>query len=186
MPVFPFVKTEHEFWTELAKPWSGVQYEVLTLKGYLSEVGDVTSAVNIGLGFLLLMMLVIVFVGIANTYSVIVHDRTRELGTMRALGMQQGGMGRLILVETLLLGLVGIGAGSLIGFSALAVIGSLPAPGVPGFGIFLLHGRLGWEVSPLLFSVEAVLIIAAVAAGGMIPARRASRLAPADALRVVA
>jgi putative ABC transport system permease protein len=184
VPMFAPVATQPELWTRLGERWAGVKYAVLTLNGYLAEIEDLISAVDLGLYLLLILMLAIIVLGIGNAYRVIVHERTREFGTMRALGMPLAGISRLIVLETLLLSVIGISAGSLIGFSILQVIGSVPAPRIPGFDIFLQKGRLGWHLAPLIFPLDALSVIVAVLIGGLMPARRASSVMPAKALRL--
>jgi len=184
VPMFAPVATQRDLWTRLGERWMGVKYAVLTLNGYLAEIEDLISAVDLGLYLLLVLMLAIIVLGIGNAYRVIVHERTREFGTMRALGMPPAGISRLIVLETLLLSVIGISAGSLIGFSILQVIGSVPAPKIAGFDIFLQKGRLGWHLAPLIFPLDAISVIVAVLIGGLIPARRASSVTPAKALRM--
>ncbi len=184
VPMFAPVATQQELWTRLGERWTGVKYAVLPLNGYLAEIEDLISAVDLGLYLLLVMMLAIIVFGIGNAYRVIVHERTREFGTMRALGMPRIGISRLIVFETLFLSVIGIAAGSVIGFFLLHVIGSVPAPRVPGFDIFLQKGRLGWHLAPLIFPLDALSVIVAVMIGGLIPARRATSVTPARALRM--
>lgn len=184
VPLFAPVATQQELWTRLGERWTGVKYAVLNLDGYLAEIKDLISAVDLGLYLLLVMMLAIIVLGIGNAYRVIVHERTREFGTMRALGMPRAGISRLIVCETLFLSVIGIAAGSVIGFSLLYMLGSVPAPRVPGFDIFLQKGRLGWHLKPIIFPLDALSVIVAVMIGGLIPARRASSVTPARALRL--
>ena len=183
LPMFEPVRTQPELWVRLGESWTGVKYAVLTLDGYLSEIKDVTSAVDAGLFLLLTLMLAIITLGIGNTYRVMVHERVREFGTMRALGMQRERVLRLILTEAFLLGVLCVVAGTLIGLVLLQAIGSIRITRIPGFDIFLTKGRLGWHFSPLVYTVDAVLAVAAVLLGGLIPARRAAAVEPARALR---
>ena len=184
VPLFGPVKTQQDLWVKLGERWSGVKYAVLTLEGYLSDVRDLTSAVDLGRDLLLAMMAAVIILGISNTYRVMVHDRTREFGTLRAIGVQRGGVLRLIIAETLLLSLLSIAVGSALGFSLLQALGSISYPRIPGFDIFLSRGRLGWHIPPAVFLLDAVLLICAALLGGLIPAQRASRVEPARALRL--
>jgi len=183
LPMFAPVSTQQELWVRLGERWTGVKYAVLTLNGYLSEIKDLTSAMDAGLYLLLLLMLVIITLGIGNTYRVMVHERVREFGTMRAIGMQREGVSRLILAEALLLGVLCIAVGTIIGFALLYIAGNLRITRIPGFDIFLRKGRLGWHFSPVAYVADAVLILGAVLLGGLIPAHRASSVEPARALR---
>lgn len=183
LQIFPPLRSQQELWVRLGEDWSGVKYAVLTLDGYLAEIRDLTSALDAGLVLLLAMMLAVIALGIGNTYRVMVHERVREFGTLRAIGMQRSRVSRLILAEALILGVVCVAAGSLAGLSLLYATGSVRFVQVPGFDIFLQKGRLGWHFSLGVFVVNAVAVLAAVLLGGWIPARRASAVEPARALR---
>ena len=148
LPMFAPVETQQDLWLRLGENWTGVKYAVLTLNGYLSEIKDLTSAIDAGLFLLLALMLAIITLGIGNTYRVMVHERVREFGTMRALGMQREGVSRLILTEALLLGVLCVIAGTLVGVALLDAIGNIQITRIPGFDIFLNKGRLGWHFLP--------------------------------------
>ena len=74
--------------------------------------------------FFWLLMLAIITLGIGNTYRVMVHERVREFGTMRALGMQREGVLRLILTEALLLGVLCDYCRNLVGVALLYAAGA--------------------------------------------------------------
>ena len=183
LPMFKTVRTQQELWVRLGERWTGVKYAVLTLDGYLSDIHDVISAVDVGLVLILVMMLAVVTLGIGNTYRVMVHERVREIGTLRAVGMQKAAVFRLILAEAFLLGVVCVACGSLAGFLLLEAAGRIQITGIPGFDIFLRKGCIGWRLSPREYVLAAALVIAAVLLGGFIPARKAASVVPARALR---
>ena len=113
------------------------------------------------------------YIGVVNTMSMSVSERTREIGILKAVGWSRFKVLRMILSESLLLSLVGFVIGSLLGVGAVWAITSLPS--VKGF------------ISPS-FSGDSFLIGLAVALllgflGGAFPAYRAFRLSPAEALR---
>jgi putative ABC transport system permease protein len=183
LPMFAPVETQQDLWVRLGESWTGVKYAVLTLDGYLSDIKDLTSAIDAGLYLLLVLMLVIITLGTGNTYRVMIHERVREFGTMRALGMQREAVSRLVITEALLLGTLCIVMGTVMGFALLVAAGSIRITGIPGFDIFLRKGALGWHLSPITYVVDALFVVFAVLAGGLIPARRASSVEPARALR---
>jgi putative ABC transport system permease protein len=185
VPMFGPVETQQDLWVKLGEQWTGVKYAVLTLGGYLSDLKDLTAAVDLGLYLLLGLMLVIITIGISTTFRVMVHERTGEFGTMRALGMKRSGVLGLIMAETILLGILCVVLGSMLGFPLLVLVGSVPAPRIPGFDIFLRRGVIGWHLSPVIFPLDALSAVAAILVGGIIPARRASRIEPAHAQRAL-
>ncbi len=74
---------------------------------------------------LLFILLVIVVIGIMNTLAIAIRERTREIGTLRAIGMQRRAVLRLFLLESALLGLAGVVGGALVGVG-LSPGGSTP------------------------------------------------------------
>ena len=108
-------------------------------------------------------------VGLMNRMLVSVKERTREIGTRRALGAKARAIARQFLGEALLIGLLGSAAGILLGL----LLGNLVALALDG----------GFSI-PWGWIAAAVLLASAVSlASGLLPARRAARLDPIEALR---
>src|SRR6266540_4701176 len=139
-----------------------------------------------GLGFFRTALLVFagiaLFVGtfiIFNTFSIIVAQRTRELGLLRALGASGGQVTRSVLAEAVIVGLlasgVGLGLGVLI---AIGLTGLLKA-----FGIALPSSGLQFLPRTIWVSLAIGTIVTLVAA--VSPALRASRIPPIAAMRDV-
>jgi ABC-type antimicrobial peptide transport system permease subunit len=111
--------------------------------------------------------------GMMNAMAMSVMERTREIGTLRALGWSRGRVVRMIMGESLVLsvlgGLVGIALG--VGMTELAAA-------TPGIGAFL-EGIY----SPGIFIQGMVTALLLGVLGGAYPARRAANLLPVEALR---
>ena len=125
--------------------------------------------------FMLLMLL-----GVANTMLMSVLERTREVGTMMAVGLTRGGVRTLFLLEALMLGALG-GAGGL----ALSVLITL---GLARRGIHFTppSATMAVDVVPFLTLKFTVLVALVAMLGAVVfalyPAIRASRLRPVEAL----
>ncbi|MET9653157.1 FtsX-like permease family protein [Streptomyces sp. NPDC006460] len=128
------------------------------------------------LGFAGIAFLVGIFL-IVNTFSMLVAQRTREIGLMRAIGSSRRQVNRSVLVEALLLGVVGSVAGVAAGVG-LAV------------GLMELMSSMGMELSTqdltVAWTTPAVglglgVVVTVVAA--YVPARRAGKVSPMAALR---
>jgi putative ABC transport system permease protein len=121
-------------------------------------------------------------VGLANIMLATVMDRTREIGVLKALGSPRRVILGQFLTEGLLIVAVGGVLGILVGAAATYMLGSMPLLGaiLEGAGD---RGNLEMHVSAasILVSVGVLLVVGLVA--GMIPAIRASRLDPIEALR---
>ncbi|WP_030546456.1 ABC transporter permease [Streptomyces exfoliatus] len=128
------------------------------------------------LGFAGLAFLVGIFL-IVNTFSMLVAQRTREIGLMRAIGSSRKQVNRSVLVEAVLLGVVGSIAGVAAGVG-LAV------------GLMELMSSMGMELSTRDLTVKWTTPVVGLALGvvvtvlaAYIPARRAGKVSPMAALR---
>lgn len=129
-------------------------------------------------GFALIALLAAGF-GIVNTLLMSVQERTREIGLMKAMGMSERKIFTLFSVEAVLIGfwgsVVGILGSMAVGFSINSVLSEGILKDLPGLNLF------AYPPSVVLFTM--VLIMAVAFAAGALPARRASKLDPIDALR---
>ena len=93
--------------------WSGQRYSlqaVTEMVGVLDQFVGVVDAISL---VVLLLLFLIIIVGVANTFRMIMYDRVKEIGSMRAMGMQRGGVRAIFLLEGFFLALVGAIAGIL-------------------------------------------------------------------------
>lgn len=133
-------------------------------------------------GFLQLIVMVIVFLGIANTMTMSVMERTQEIGTIRALGTRKKGVVALILLEGTLLGALGGVIGILLGVvsATLVTAGQFMMPPPPGSSIgFPIIIR----IVPSVLAVGFLLAAGAALLSSIYPALKAARLKIVDALR---
>ncbi|HET7294769.1 MAG TPA: FtsX-like permease family protein [Vicinamibacteria bacterium] len=125
-------------------------------------------------------------VGIVNAMLMSVHERTREIGTIRALGLRRAGVVRLFLLEGFALGSVAAGLGILVGGAVVVYLG---ARGIVMNTITLAWMAGGDRLIPVLEpgsvarAALAIVLLSTLAA--VYPARVASRLEPREALQHV-
>ncbi|MEJ5284906.1 MAG: FtsX-like permease family protein [Brevinematales bacterium] len=128
-------------------------------------------------------LFLIVMVGLANTLRITIRERTREIGTMRAIGAQRKDIKRLFLAEVFLLILISGLIGIIFGVIITKLLGLIPFKNAGIFEMFLVKRRLnlvidwGWNIFSLVF----VIIIGLITA--YFPSKRAAKLHPAVALR---
>ena len=137
-----------------------------------------------GLGYLrtafLVFAYVALFVGafiIFNTFAIIVAQRTRELALFRALGASGGQVMLTVVVEALIVGIVASAVGVVVGIGIAIVLKGL----LSSLGIDLPSSGTVIQPRTVIVSIVIGTIVTVVAA--LVPARRAARIAPIEALR---
>jgi putative ABC transport system permease protein len=124
---------------------------------------------------LVALVFVVAALGVVNTLTMNVLEQTRELGALRAIGMRRGQVARTVLAQALGLGLVSLAPGTAagLGLAYLMHVSTYPIMGqvVP------------FRLDPVLAAGCFVVALAVAAAAGYVPARRAARLRPVEALQ---
>ena len=122
-----------------------------------------TSAVALLMGFF----------GIMNTMIMSVHERTREIGILRAIGWRRHRVMRMILLESMLLSICGAVVGSAGAFILVRLLTRVPA----------VSGLISGRIHPVfvLYGLSIALVVGFI--GGLLPAYRASKMLPTVALR---
>ncbi|MEU6125946.1 FtsX-like permease family protein [Streptomyces sp. NPDC047123] len=141
-----------------------------------SELGGFLDVIKyVMLGFAGVAVLVGIFL-IVNTFSMLIAQRTRELGLLRALGADRRQVRRSVLVEALLLGLVGSTLGLAAGIGL--ALGLIQLMGLLGMNLKSTEMVLGWATPVASYVVGVgVTFVAAY-----LPARRAAHVSPMAAL----
>ena len=133
-------------------------------------------------GVLRLIILLMVLLSVANSVNMTLFERTREFGTLLALGDRPGRVFALIITESLLLGLFGAALGMTLGGVAAWAISAIgiPMPPPPNANIgYTAYIRL----FPLDVASAGAVGFVATCLAAVLPARRVSRMNVVDALR---
>jgi putative ABC transport system permease protein len=168
---------EHNFNTQDTRA-----VEIIEWSKFLSLITNLSTGLKILLTIIGTFTLSIGAVGVINIMLVSVTERTREIGVLKALGARRVHILTQILIEGLVLTLSGGFAGFVLAWVAVKVVGSLPFLGA------LFEDTSGRGDIHLLISFSAVMIASSILVlvgliAGMIPAWRASRLDPVQAIR---
>lgn len=154
-----------------------MDFSVTASKSMAESVTEMTSSMTLFLGAIAAVSLIVGAVGIANTMFTSVLEKTKEIGTMKAIGAKNRDILMIFVFNSAMVGFVGGIFGVMLG----AFISAL----FPILGMTMMRsgGDTGISLSPHLMLFGLVLAVVIGIVSGAVPAYRASRLKPVDALR---
>ncbi|HCE48850.1 MAG: hypothetical protein UX17_C0023G0004 [Parcubacteria group bacterium GW2011_GWC2_45_7] len=162
---------------QLSKQDTVRDFSVLTPEKANRLVGNVLSVIQIVLIVIALISLVVGAVGIMNTMYTSVLERVKQIGIMKAVGASREDILSLFLIESGMIGLVGGILGVILGIAAAFAAGIIASRfGVRGLFSFASLDFLGFFVILIITFMTGVL-------SGILPARQAASMEPAEALR---
>ena len=186
MDVMPYVGAPiYSSWgTIVTQSWQGQRVVLNTWTDQLRDLAwRVTAAQGIS-ALLALILVVVIGIGIMNSMLVTVQQRTREIGTLRALGMSRLKVVGMFVAEGTLLGAVSAGTGATLGAGAAKLLDSLAlSVDSPAFRDIYFSDVLGFSVSFDLAACVALLFVVVAAVSSIWPALRAAGQRPAVAIR---
>ena len=156
---------------------SDQDFTVSTTASMASAVTSMVTSMSLFLGAIAAVSLLVGAVGIANTMFTSVLEKTKEIGTMKAIGAKNKDILMIFLFNSAMVGFVG----GIFG----VILGTLLSALFPMIGVTMMRGGSGSSMSlspSLMFSGLALAVIIGVISG-VVPAYRASKLKPVDALR---
>jgi len=163
------------------EPWEGTKFSVMTLNELMEPVVAAMGILDaIALGVFLILLL-ITGVGILNTFRMIVIERTREIGTMRAFGMQRRTVRSIFLWEAAIISLAGAAVGLALAGVIAAIVSRMSFTS-PGLEFFLEAGQITFAVTPASVISNLTIVLAISLLAALLPANAAAKLPPAKAL----
>lgn len=144
----------------------------VTQSGEMANQAQMVQYIQVFAIIIALLALLVGGVGMTNTVMMSTIERTREIGTLRAIGWRRRRVMALIFGESLLLGLIGGGLGCALGAGMVTLLGATSAV-----------GYLQGTVTASLIAWGVITAIGLGAIGGLYPAWRASKMLPIEALQ---
>jgi lipoprotein-releasing system permease protein len=136
---------------------------------------------KLGMGIILLLIVVVAAFNIVSTLTMVVTDKTREIGILKAMGMTGRAIRRIFLVQGLVIGLVGTGMGLLLGLGASLALDRYKLISLDPSVYFIDHLPVALEAADVVLIVLASVAIATLAT--LYPASQAAKLFPVEAIR---
>jgi len=159
----------------------GFPYRTVTWEAQNSSLFRALKLEKAGMGLILMLIITVAALNIVSTLTMVVRDKTREVGILKAMGLKSGSVLRIFLVQGLVIGVVGTGLGLLLG-------------GAVGIGLDRYHlialdptiyfiDHLPVRMQALDVALISLLGVAVASLATVYPALQASRLYPLEAIR---
>ena len=181
----------HAVVERLRDQWSDEE-EALEVLSWDEAVPEFQALIDLDQGFTILYLMVIIVIvvlGITNTFMMAVMERIREIGLLNALGMEPRRIGAMLMYETIFLAILGMGAGLMMGLGVHSYVANqgidmsamfdeeIEMSGIAMDMVIYSHIEVGWWV------VGSLVVFVSICLSALYPAYRASQKAPAEAMR---
>jgi ABC-type lipoprotein release transport system permease subunit len=164
--------------------YKGIMVQVQSMYETASAILSVQMAINLITVIAGSILFMIILIGMINTLRMTIRERTREIGTVRAIGMQRRDVRRMFVYETGLLALFASIVGTVLAFLLMAGLSTLTfEAGDNPIGMLLVDRHLYFAPTVLAVVLIDVLIVGIAMVTAFFPARRAADLKAAVALR---
>jgi lipoprotein-releasing system permease protein len=136
---------------------------------------------KLGMSVILLLIVLVAAFNIVSTLTMVVTDKTREIGILKAMGLPARSVRRIFFLQGLVIGLVGTLGGTLLGLIASIALGHYKLIRLDPSVYFIDHLPVSLEPLDIVATLLASVAIAAVAT--LYPAQQAAKLYPLEAIR---
>jgi lipoprotein-releasing system permease protein len=159
----------------------GYPYRVLDWQEVNSQLFQALKLEKLAMRVILLLIVLVAAFNIVSTLTMVVKDKTREIGILKAMGLPARSVRRIFLAQGLVIGVVGTAIGVAIGVTAGIAIDRGHLIPLDPTVYFIDHLPVNIEAPDVLWIVVASVAIAALAT--LYPAIQAARLFPVEAIR---
>jgi putative ABC transport system permease protein len=159
---------------------AGFELEIKSWNELSSFYNQVHGMFDMIFGFIFLIVRTVVVMSVANSMGMTVIERTREIGTLRSIGLRRAGVVRIFTTESLLLTLIGCVSGLLMTILVRYGINAADISYTPPNSVSATPLLIDLDVRRIVFTFVLMGIVATLAA--WLPARRAAKMQIIDAL----
>ena len=136
---------------------------------------------KLGMGLILLLIVLVAAFNIVSNLTMVVADKTREIGILKAMGMTSASVRRVFFAQGLVIGFVGTLLGVMLGIAASLALGKYQFIKLNPEVYFIDHLPVATEAIDVVLTIVASIGIAALAT--LYPSMQAARLYPIEAIR---
>jgi lipoprotein-releasing system permease protein len=166
---------------ELEDALGGYPYRTLDWQSQNATLFSALQLEKMAMGLVVLLIVVVAAFNIVSTLTMLVHDKTREIGILRAMGLPLQSIRRVFVLQGVVIGVFGAVLGTVLGLALARFVDQQKIVAIDPSVYFIDH--LPVQVNPLdLVMIVAASVTVAILAT-IYPARQAAALNPVDAIR---
>jgi lipoprotein-releasing system permease protein len=159
----------------------GYPYRTEDWQSQNSSLFQALKLEKLGMSFILMLIIVVAAFNIVGTLTMVVSDKTKEIGILRAMGMPAAAIRRIFLAQGFMIGLFGTALGLTLGLGTAIALDHYKLIPLDPQIYFIDHLPVAHQARDIAVTAVASLLIAALAT--LYPALQASRLLPVEAMR---
>ncbi|MDH5805045.1 MAG: ABC transporter permease [Gemmatimonadota bacterium] len=159
----------------------GYPYRTVTWQDQNRELFSALKLEKLGMGLVLVLVIMVAAFNIVGTLTMVVTDKTREIGILRAMGMPAGMIRNAFIFQGLMIGSVGTAVGASLGVVLAKLLNDGRLIPINASVYFIDHLPVRVELVDFGTIVVAGIVVAILAT--IYPARRAADLVPVEAIR---
>jgi ABC-type lipoprotein release transport system permease subunit len=164
--------------------WKGAKLDVQTMFENASAIIDFQRGLNTISLVAVLVLFFVILIGVVNTMRMSIRERTREIGTNRAIGMQRGDVRGVFVMEIVFLAVLACVVGILLAYGVIALLSLIRVDLRDNpFSMFFINKHLYFVPTVRTIVVNFIIIVAVAFVIAFFSARRAAKLQVAEALR---
>jgi ABC-type lipoprotein release transport system permease subunit len=157
--------------------------DVVTMYEGASYIMQLESVLGLVTFSAVLMLFFIILIGVVNTLRITIKERTREIGTVRAIGMQKNDVRNMFITETLALTTISCICGFILGIVVMRLLELIHFDVNNVLSVILKDKHLFFKLNPIALLGNFVLIIIISVITAFFPAKRAAKLIVVTALQ---
>lgn len=163
--------------------WTGQKLDLTTWDEEVSFLKWQIAAVDGLMYILITVLLIIISVGIMNSMWIAIRERTREIGTLRAIGMQRLRVLVMFVIEAFTLSILSCLAGGVFGMLLSALLSGLHLSVPQGAEMFLMSSTLKFvlDLCSIVFGIAVIVLSTTIVT--VIPSIHAARMKPITAMQ---
>jgi ABC-type lipoprotein release transport system permease subunit len=164
--------------------WKGAKVDVQTMFAIASFIVDFQRGLNTVSLIAVLVLFFVILIGVVNTMRMSIRERTREIGTNRAIGMQRGDVRSVFVLEVVFLAVLSCLVGILVAYGVMGLLSQLTFTLKDNpFSMFFVNHHMHYVPTAGSIGGNFITIVLVAFLIAFFTARRAARMGVADALR---